>query len=238
MTRPVLGIVCGMAAEAGALGGWANDPRVAVAISAGRPLRAEAEARRLAGGGVRTLLSWGIAGALDPALRPGTLVTPSQVVAPDGTLLALASAAAGSDPRPPPSGGTDGEGAAAPRPVALLAGSEEVLLDPAAKAELRARTGAAAVDMESHRVAAAAAAAGLPCIAVRAISDPAERALPRLATDALDDRGRPRIGAVLAGLLRHPGDLPALLAAGRDSRAALAALRDAADGLIPALLAR
>jgi hypothetical protein len=43
---------------------------------------------------------------------------------------------------------------------------------------------------------------------------------------------------VLAGLARRPGDLPALLRAGRDSRAALAALRGAADAVMGALLAR
>lgn len=238
--RPVIGIICGMASEARALGRWRRDPRVAVAVSAGCPDLAEAEAQRLAGGGVRALLSWGIAGALDPALRPGTLIVPSAVVGPDGAAYGLASAP-GSGLPPRPSCGRDGEGvtrAAEMLAEMLIAGSDAVLLDPAAKAALRARTGAAAVDMESHRVAAVAARAGLACFAVRAVSDPAGRALPRLAQDVLDARGRARLGAVVAGVMRHPRDLPALLAAGRDSRAALAALRGAADRVMGALLAR
>jgi nucleoside phosphorylase len=265
MTPPRLGIVCGMAAEARALGRWARDPRVAVAISAGRPDRAETEARCLVEAGVGTLLSWGIAGALDPALGPGALIVPDEVIGPDGIAYGLASAelaaaiagrdllppatggraeeggrrtaAAESNLPPPPLWGRDGEGATAiPAAGVLIAGADSVLLDPAAKAALRARTGAAAVDMESHRVAAVAAGAGLACLGVRAISDPADRALPALAADALGPDGRPRTGAVIGGLLRRPGDLPALLAAGRDSRAALAALRGVADTVIGALL--
>jgi adenosylhomocysteine nucleosidase len=119
-----------------------------------------------------------------------------------------------------------------------IVGSDKLLLDASAKTALRASTGAAAVDMESHRVAAVAAEAGLSCFAVRAISDPASRALPRLAKDALAPDGRARIGAVIGGLFRHPGDLPSLVAAARDSRAALAALRGAADAVLQSLLAR
>jgi hopanoid-associated phosphorylase len=231
-----LGIVCGMAAEARALGRWARDPRVAIAVSGGRPDRAEAEACRLVEAGVGTLLSWGIAGALAPALRPGALIVPAEVVGPDGSVYGLASPAHWSD-APPSFLGRAGEAAVATAAAKVaIAGSETVLLDPTAKAALRARTGAVAVDMESHCVAAVAAGAGLACLAVRAISDPADRALPALAADALGPDGRPRIGAVIWGLLRRPGDLPALLAAGRDSRAALAALRGAADAVIGALL--
>jgi nucleoside phosphorylase len=266
-----------MAAEARALGPWARDARVVVAVSGGRPDRAEAAARGLVQQGVRALLSWGIAGALDPALAPGALILPDRVVCPDGSVRGLASlfaaaapaaaasaagqasrhgrrpprkpaVPAGSDLLPPASGGGNGEGAPAPptgtgsgpeRPLAaasLVAGSDALVLDPAAKAALGRRTGAAAVDMESHRLATVAAEAGLPCFVVRAVSDPAGRALPALAATALDAAGRPRIGAVLAGLARRPGDLAALIRAARDSRAALATLRGAADPVLGAAL--
>ena len=236
---PLLGIVCGMQAESSALGRWLGDPRLAVAITAGRPERAEAETRRLAADGVRVLLSWGIAGGLDPALGPGALLLPDGVIGPggqphafDAALLAACRAAAPSEHRPeagqPPARGLAG--------ALLLAGSDSVLLKPAAKAALRRRTNAAAVDMESHRMAAMARGARLPCLAIRAVSDPSGRRLPALVANALDADGRPRPGAVLRGLARRPWDLPALIAAGRDSRAALATLSAAADALIPALL--
>ncbi|MCH8952346.1 MAG: hypothetical protein IID49_09510, partial [Proteobacteria bacterium] len=73
-----------MVSEVRALGRWADDPRIAIAVSGARPDRAEAEARRLVAGGCRVLLSWGVAGGLDPALRPGELVIPAEIVAEDG----------------------------------------------------------------------------------------------------------------------------------------------------------
>ena len=245
-----LGIICGIEAEAAALGRWRDDPRLAIAITAGRPQRAESEAGRIAGQGVRALLSWGIAGGLDPSLRAGTLVVADGVIVPGGRPFAfdpaLIAACRAAVPRAgePPAGrtapGRKPGTQSPPRGLAgmlLLAGSDTVLCTPAAKAALRRRTGAAAVDMESHLAAAAARRARLPSLAVRAVSDPASRRLPALAATALDETGRPRAGAVLRGLVRRPWDLPALIAAGRDSRAALAALAAAADALIPALLA-
>ena len=106
----------------------------------------------------------------------------------------------------------------------------------AEKAALFQRTSAVAVDMESHRVARVAAEAGLPALAIRAIGDPAGRALPELAVRALGEDGRPRIGPVVAGLLRKPGDLAALLRVKRDTDAALATLANVADTAIAALL--
>lgn len=273
---PVLGILCGIEAEARALGIWADDPRVVVAISGGRPERAAAETERLAGRGVRMLLSWGIAGGLDPALVTGTLVVPDGVIVAGGPPAAfdpdLVAACRGAldgfpgfparenarcaEPGTPDLAGAPGcaygaphgsaadrvsAGPSAPRGLAgaqLLAGSDTVLLAPAAKSALRGRTGAIAVDMESHRVAASARRARLPVAAVRTVSDPAERRLPALVANALDAAGRTRRAAVLAGLARRPWDLLPLVAAGRDSRAALAALAAAAPQLIPALLDR
>jgi adenosylhomocysteine nucleosidase len=236
---PLLGIVCGMEAESRALGQALDDPRLAVAITAGRPDRAEAEGRRLVAEGVRGLLSWGIAGGLDPALGSGALLLPDGVIGPGGQPhafdAALVAACRGAAPpaRRPGAGQPPARGVAG---ALLLAGSDAVLLKPLAKAALRRRTNAAAVDMESHRIVAVARSAKLPCLAIRAVSDPSGRRLPALAADALDAFGRPLAGAVLRGLARRPWDLPALLAAGRDSRAALAALADASGALIPALL--
>jgi len=86
---PVLGIVCGMTSEVRALGRWANNPRICIGISGARPDRAEAEARRLVAEGCRALMSWGVAGGLDPALVPGDLVIPAVIVAEDGVRLPL-----------------------------------------------------------------------------------------------------------------------------------------------------
>ena len=209
-----LGIICGMASEKRALGRWAEDERVAVAISGARPDRAEAEARRLISEGAVALLSWGIAGGLVPSLATGDIIRPGIVTGPDGQR----------------------------RPVTLcsghgvIAGYDKLVRHPAAKAGLRAATGAVAVDMESHRVALVATEAGRPFAVVRAISDTAETELPALVETALGEDGRPRIGKVFLGLARRPLDLPNLLKAGQESAAALAGIASIADQVIAELL--
>ncbi len=228
----VCGIVCGMVSEVRALGRWASDPLVGIGISGARPDRAEAKARRLVADGCLALLSWGVAGGLDPALAPGDLVIPGEVVAEDGGSwpgsVELGAAVAAGVPSP-----LWGEGQGGGRHIL---GRERMVLGAAEKAALFERTGAVAVDMESHRVARVAAEAGLPVLAVRAIGDPAGRALPALAARALGEDGRPRIGPVVAGLLRRPGDLGALLRVKRDTDTALAALAGVADKAVPAML--
>ncbi len=234
---PALGIVCGMVSEVRALGRWANDPRIAIAVSGARPGRAEAEARRLVAEGCRALLRWGVAGGLDPALVPGDAVVPAEVVAEDGarfplshTVIARLDRAIQSGEMPRSSRGMTGSGA--------ILGLNSMVLTVAEKADLYQRIGAVAVDMESHRVVRVAAAAGLPVLAVRTIGDPAGRTLPALAARALGEDGRLRIGPVVAGLLRRPGDLAALLRVKRDTDAALARLAAVAEALIPAILPR
>ena len=214
--NPVLGIICGLKAERRALGAWVRDPRVMVAISAARPDRAEAEAERLVARGCRALLSWGLAGGLDPGLVPGDLVTASTVVAEDGaaweTSLAMAK-------------------------QAICLGADRVILTPAEKADLHRRLGAGFVDMESHRVARVARKANRAAYVLRVIADPAGRALPNLVVDVLDDQGAPQVGKVLASLTRRPQDILAIRSLKRDTDTALKALTRAANDGIGRILA-
>ncbi|MEO1467872.1 MAG: hypothetical protein AAFV86_02360 [Pseudomonadota bacterium] len=219
-----VGIVCGLAAERAALGALARAPGVAVAVSGARPDVAEAEAARLAADGVGLLISFGLAGGLAPGLLPGDLVMPRRVVSEAGEAWEMASTEAAIDALPP------ALARRIARPDRLL-GLERVAVKVTEKQALAAAAGAAAVDMESHRVARAAAAAGIPALAWRAIGDPAGRALPALAARAIRRDGRPDIPSVLLGLLRRPYDLATLLAAKRDSDAALASLSASAPAL-------
>ncbi len=225
---PTLGIICGMQSELRALGRWARDARVRVAVSGAQPEQAEAEARRLVAEGCRVLLSWGVAGGLDPALTPGDLIIPAQVVAEDDRYWALSAKLCGAITVSARSGHSVASG--------TLLGLDRMALTLAEKAALFERTGAVAVDMETHRVALVAAEAGLPILAIRAIGDPASRTLPELATRALGADGQPKIGPVIAGLLRRPGDLRALLRLKRETDAALATLVGVADRALLAVL--
>lgn len=182
------------------------------------PARAAAEAAGLVAGGADLLLSFGFAGALDPRLAPGDLLLADRVLGPRGI-------AHGTDPD------IDARLAAALAPLlrvrtGAILGVERVIDRPAEKARLFAETGALAVDMESLPLAAASA--GRALLVLRAIADPAARAIPRAALGALDGKGRLRIGNLLAALARNPGDLGGLAALARDSGAARASLGRAA----------
>lgn len=215
---PIIGILVGMQSERDALGPIQNDPRIAFGISGARPDQAEREAARLAGLGCRVLVSLGVAGGLDPTLVPGRLLIGSEVVEEDGTITTLVP--------PDLPGGRR----------ARLLGLDRPAMTAEEKAALFAVTRAAAVDMETHRVARVARMAGLEAVAIRAVGDPATRALPRLAADALGPDGRPRIGRVIAGLLGEPWALPRLLRLRSDTEAALASLSGIAARLPEALI--
>ncbi len=177
--------------------------------------RAEALADTLISRGATALLSFGIAGGLDPAVRPGMVVLAREVVLPDGTRLAadaswadkVASAARDMTPHRAP-----------------IAGGDRMLTSANQKRELYQRTGAVAVDMESHGVARAAARRSVPFLVIRAVADPAERALPQSAVAGMDAAGTVRPLATLAALAADPRQVSALFGVARDTLTALVAL--------------
>ena len=200
--RPV-GIIVGLAAEAKI----AAPLGTRIAIGGGTAAGA-ARAAAILAPHVSALISFGLAGGLDPMLPPGALLVPATVLADGGRW----------DTDPILTARLGG-----PTPGALF-GDGAILATAAAKAALHARTGAVAVDLESAAVARAAARHGLPFAALRAVCDPAGRGLPRAALAALDAKGR--IGAlrVLAAVLARPGEIPTLIALAADAARARRAL--------------
>jgi adenosylhomocysteine nucleosidase len=183
-----------------------------VRAGGGTPAGAGVAAAGLIGDGATALVSFGLAGGLDPALRPGTVIVPS-VVLSDGERLAVDGGLAARF------GGVTGQ--------VILAGSR-VVASAAEKQGLFAATGAQAVDLESGAVARVALAYGLPFVVVRAICDPAERDLPAAALVALDPDGAIGLGAVMRSVLRRPGQIPGLVAVGWDAARARRVLIGAA----------
>src|SRR5262245_1186111 len=166
---------------------------------------------------IRGVISFGVAGGLDPSLRSGDIVVATEVMAGDARWLAglslseqqIASIALGR--RRVVRGG--------------LAGVEEVVVAQSCKAALRSETGAAAVDMESHIAAAYAAENGVPFAALRVIADPATRTLPVLARNAIKPNGEIDLRKILRSLARNPKTLRALVSTGIDFNRALRSLR-------------
>ncbi|MEM9045394.1 MAG: hypothetical protein AAGC81_11915, partial [Pseudomonadota bacterium] len=207
MSSPVLGIVCGMQTEAHTMGRKAIVPGVLHTVSGARPELAEEGANWLADQGCRLLVSYGVSGGLDPDLKPGQVLRPQGVVGPDGVFELSHS-----------------------EDDVTLFGSDQMVLTPDAKQELRARTGAAVVDMESHVVARVASERGLAMAALRAVGDPAGSTLPPFVTAGLSPTGHQRPWPVIWGLIQRPGWLPTLMQLKKDTDKALRALTAEVEG--------
>jgi adenosylhomocysteine nucleosidase len=220
-----LGIVAALVAESRPLGPASRRGAEPAALADGTllivsgigPAAAADGARRLLAAGARALLSWGLAGGLDPALTAGTLVLPCEVISPEGRVF-LTTAEWRERVRC---------AIAASHRICCgrLLTCRKPLGSTAAKALAFRETAAVAVDMESSAVAEVAAAQHLPVLVVRAIVDTARDAVPQVALQAAGaGEGSLRLGRLLATLARTPGELPALIRLARRYRAASRAL--------------
>jgi nucleoside phosphorylase len=128
------------------------------------------------------LVSFGFAGALDPRLRPGALVTATKVVDAEGNTL------------------WEGEPVHVDGAEAVVICAAGEVVDGASERDrLATSTGAHAVDMESGALAASGRLAGV----VRAISDSRDQPLGRFALAANVD-GSTRWTVVARAFLSHP----------------------------------
>ncbi|MCA9283638.1 MAG: hypothetical protein KDA22_00370 [Phycisphaerales bacterium] len=152
----------------------------------------------------------GVAGGLADDCPPGHVCPIREVTSEDGRERLLSDAA-----RQLPDGPASVRGASVERSATT----------PAAKRALRARTGAAVVDLESFAFAQAAVERGFSWLVVRIVSDGLNDTLPPDIDAWVAPDGRTRLRVVLAHILRHPNDLPRLrrLAAAANSRAYRAA---------------
>ena len=230
-----VGIVLAMESEAAPFG--LSHPPVDVPIALNErcrlyvggigPAAAQRAAQALCADGVVALASFGVAGALDPGLRAGALLAPHRVVDERGQ-------------------GFDADAGWHARLLArlqqnTLAAQTAPLLSSAstqataAAKQARYEGDAIAVDMESAAVAAVARDAGLPFLALRAVTDEAHVALPSAVLDAIDAYGRTQAFALLRALGASPSaalSLPRLgLAFARARRKLATALRHSGPDL-------
>jgi adenosylhomocysteine nucleosidase len=149
--------------------------------------------------GCRSIISFGIAGGLAPDLRAGDVVVASAIrdshttraTDPTWSRRLLATVP---DIRHGP-----------------VIGVNSAVLDPKAKRDLHAGTGAVAVDMESHLVAQAAHAHNLAFAAIRVVADPVHRAIPEAALTAVGPAGNTKVSPVLREILARPTQLSAFI---------------------------
>ena len=169
--------------------------------------------------GAKGIVSFGIAGALAPLLRPGDIVIASHVV--HGEERYATDAKWTTILRQKLSRATS----------AIIVGQGVIVSHIDAKRRLFAISGAHAVDTESHIAARIARRRNVPFVAIRAISDAANRGLPPAALVPLTPNGRIRVGGILGSLAGDPFQVSDLFTTGRDANKAFAALARCSNAL-------
>lgn len=204
MVSERIGVVVGLKAEARIARGLGWD----IAIGGGGAAGAATAVDALIARGATALVSFGLAGGIDPSLRPGRILVPRGVRVGDDILPCDAALCVRLG------GMTD---------HVVLGGSD--LLDTAdSKRRVWRRLQAHAIDLESGAVARAAVSHGLAFAVLRAVCDPANCSLPPAARVALDNKGVIGMWRVLHAVLRGPRQVPDLIALARDAGSARRAL--------------
>ena len=148
---------------------------------------------------VDALVSWGVAGALDPGLVSGDTVLPVQVrdseqhvYTADHAWHAALKSRLGQQQL-----FADG----------TILSVHDVQHDVRSKSDLHQATQAMAVDMESAAVARVALNANKPFVVVRTIFDSVSMRIPASSTNATDQYGQVSIPKLITGLIRKPAEV-------------------------------
>ncbi len=201
--------VTGLAAEARIA---ERSARVRAIAGGGDAARLQRLVSKTIADGAQGLISFGLAGGLDPKLGAGTILVGRAIVHGRERFAADAAWCRYLERRLPQAQAITIAGA--DRPVALA--SE--------KAALFAATGAAAVDMESHHSARLAREYEIPFAVLRVVADPAYRTLPTAALAGMRADGTTDVAAVLGALLKNPRQISDLVRVANDVCRALAEL--------------
>ena len=195
-----LGVITGIAMEAKLLERFAANPNLIVGYAGLTPGAPQIAAEKMIVAGATALMSFGLAGGLNPAVSAGAVIIPAEVRGPTTIACDLAW--------------TKRLAALFEITPSLLAHAGGVLTSVQAKAELFAATGAAAADMESYGIAEVASIHGLPFAALRVVADTAADTIPSAALGAMNEDGRIRPGAAALGALKRPWQIPGLIRLG------------------------
>ena len=156
-------------------------------------------AQALIAADVDALVSWGVAGALDPGLVSGDTVLPVQVRDSEQHVYAADHAwhAALKSRLEQQRLFADG----------TILSVQDVQHDVRSKSDLHQATQALAVDMESAAVARVAQNANKPFVVVRTIFDSMSMRIPASSTNATDQYGQVSIPKLVSGLIRKPAEV-------------------------------
>ena len=201
-----------------------HDAEVVVLLTGVGGRRAWAEATNIIwDGNVDVCISSGLAGALRKHHRPGDVLVPREVhttswdkvVPTDRALVELASKCGA-------------------KVVDAFYSTDRVIVRPDEKLDLGAKR-MDAVEMETGDILLEAVAFGARVVAIRAISDAADEALPLDFNRSVTEDGDVSIKRVLAQVAARPSSLPALIRFGLQSHRAARKLAIVVDKYVKAL---
>jgi adenosylhomocysteine nucleosidase len=170
----------------------------------------------------RWLISAGFGGALDPTLRRNDVVLPREVVNLEGRKFAI-------DLVIPPE--AEAQGLKTGRLVTV----DDFVRKASEKADLRAKSGADVVDMETSAIAALSEERGVKFLAVRVISDEAGVDLPPEILAIVGPTGGLRLGATIGALWKRPSSVKDLLTLRQHANDAANRLAEFLVGTFPRL---
>jgi hypothetical protein len=201
-----VGVLTGLAAEAKLLARCvALGDSLLVHRTGADPGRARIEAERLATAGARALISFGLAGGIDPARRPGDLIIADRVVLPGGRVVE-----------------TDAEWRAsllASAPGARLgaiAGTDRMLASAADKSRCSLRRGPPPPTWRATSWRSPPSGPACRCSWCAPSATRLGRNVASVALVPLREDGTVRFGAVSRALCAKPSEWPAVLALARE----------------------
>ena len=167
------------------------------------------------------LVSFGIAGGLEPELEAGTVIVSGEVISEGCHWVVESQYMRRLSDFAHSIGAIRGP----------VLGATSILATRTEKKHAWATTRALAVDLESEIVARTATALGIPFIVLRSIADTARRDLPPASLIPLTVDGKPDLLKVFSAVLRRPSQVAGMIGLARETAIALSALISPARAL-------
>ena len=169
---------------------------------------------------INALISWGVAGALDPEINSGDLVIANSIISKDKTVQTasewnkkLSSFFSNSEQNVL---------------NADISSGNEICASIEDKKNLFTNTGAVAVDMESAAIAEIASSNHLDFIVIRSVADKADTAIPEAVLKHTDNLGNPEIFKFISSCISKPKQINEIMILAKSYKKALKTLRETA----------
>ena len=181
------------------------------------PQKASDAAKRLVAKKCDLLISWGVAGALDPALKNGDLIVSNHSISEKGQEIRSRKNTAKYY--------IDRLENVVPVTSGKIVTVREVATSAKKKKSLFQRYKADIVDMESHSIAEVAEESGTDFLFVRAVTDEASHDLPKSFIECADEFGTPKPLKILGVICLQPYKIRSFFRLGAEFRTSLKTLR-------------